>query len=256
MKIAVSGKGGTGKTTISALLCRALEAAGHEVIAVDADSNANLAYALSVPEPEKITPLAEMEDLVREKTGAEKGRYGAYFKMNPEVSDIPERFKHASGKVKLLVMGSVDRGGAGCACPEYVLIKALIGYLLLNKNEDMVVDMEAGLEHLGRGVTEKVDALLVVVQPSRVSCVTARRVHRLARDIRVKNVFGVGNGIRSEEDRKFLEKEVKEFEFLAFLPYSEDLADCEREGGNVFELPGFGDSASALVDRVVEATNG
>jgi len=256
MKIAVSGKGGTGKTTICALLCRALEAAGRDVIAIDADSNANLAYALGLPDPEGITPLAGMADLIREKTGAEKGRYGAYFKMNPEVSDIPERFTLGSGKVKLLVMGSVDQGGGGCACPEYVLIKALIGYLLLNGNEDMVVDMEAGLEHLGRGVTEKVDALLVVVQPSKVSCVTARRVRKLADDIHVRRVYGVGNEIRADEDIEFLKREMGEFEFLAFLPYSEKLAEYEREGRSCFEIPEFERSMPALIERVVEANNG
>ncbi len=258
MKIAIAGKGGTGKTTISALLCRALEAAGRDVIAVDADSNANLAYALGVPGPEDITPLAEMEDLVREKTGAKKGNYGAFFKMNPDVSDIPERFQHASGRVKLLVMGSVDQGGTGCACPEYVLIKALISYLLLNSNEDMVIDMEAGLEHLGRGVTEKVDALLVVVGPSRVSCLTAARVRKLAADIGVKKVFTVGNAARSKQDEEYMagEVEVGDFDFLGFLPYSEKLAQAEREGRPVFEIPELRDSASALVNRIVEARDG
>jgi CO dehydrogenase maturation factor len=253
MKIAISGKGGSGKTTIGALLCRGLEAVGREVIAVDADSNANLAYALGAPEPEKITPLAEMRDLIREKTGAEKGSYGAYFKMNPEVADIPERFGMTLGNVHLLVMGSVTLGGNGCACPEYVLVKNLIAHLLLNKSEDMVVDMEAGLEHLGRGVTEKVDALLVVVQPSRVSCVTAARVKKLAADIGIEKIFAVGNAVRSAADEEFIRKQLPGFEFPAFLPYSEELAAFEREGRSPFEIPELRKRASALVEKLTEA---
>ncbi len=253
MKIAISGKGGTGKTTLSALLCRALEGAGRDVIAIDADSNANLAYALGIPDPEKITPLADMEDLIREKTGAEKGRYGVYFKMNPEVADIPGRFQLESGKVRLLVMGSVQQGGTGCVCPEYVLIRNLIAYLLLNKNEDMVVDMEAGLEHLGRGVTEKVDALLVVVQPSRVSCVTARRVRKLAADIGVKRVFGVGNAVRSGTDEDYMARETGDLDFLGFIPYSAQIGEYEREGRGAFEIPELRERAAALVERITEA---
>ncbi|MHC4916288.1 MAG: ATP-binding protein [Planctomycetota bacterium] len=255
MKIAISGKGGAGKTTLSALVCRALEAAGRDVIAVDADSNSNLAYALAVPDPEKITPLADMEDLIREKTGAEKGQYGVYFKMNPEVSDIPERFQLESGRVRLLVMGSVREGGTGCVCPEYVLVKNLIAHLLLNKSEDMVVDMEAGLEHLGRGVTEKVDALLVVVRPSRVSCVTARRVRKLAGDIGVKRVFAVGNGVRTGADEDYVAREAGDLDFLGFIPYSAQLAEYEREGRGAFELPELRERASALVERITEAGN-
>ncbi len=253
MKLGVSGKGGSGKTTVSALLCRALEQAGRDVIALDADSNANLAYALGVPEAEKIRPLAEMEDLIREKTGAEKGRYGAWFKMNPEVSDIPARFCHTSGTVKLLVMGSVDRGGGGCQCPEYTLIKALISHLLLNGQEDMVVDMEAGLEHLGRGVTEKVDALLVVVQPYKASAVTAGRVLKLAKDLKIKRVFGVGNGIRRPADEAYIRREAPKVEFLAFLPHDEGVAACAREGKSIFEVAELRRSAADLADRVRKA---
>jgi CO dehydrogenase maturation factor len=255
MKIAISGKGGTGKTTLAALLCRALEAAGRDVVAVDADSNPNLAWALGVPDAGNVTPLAEMEDLIREKTGAEKGRYGAYFKMNPEVADIPGRFQLELGKVHLLVMGSVEQGGTGCVCPEYVLIRNLIAHLLLNSNQDMVVDMEAGLEHLGRGVTDRVDALLVVVGPNRVSCLTARRVRKLAGDIGVRRVLGVGNGVRSAADEEYITREAGDLDFLGFIPHSEGLAESERQGREAFALPELRERASALVERITEAAN-
>jgi CO dehydrogenase maturation factor len=250
MKIAVAGKGGTGKTTICTLLARVLEAGGRDVIAVDADSNSNFAYALGVPSPETIIPLTEMEDLIQEKTGAQKGRYGAYFRMNPDVSDIPERFMRRSGKVNLLVMGTVDKAGGGCACPEYVLIKALVSHLLLNRNEDMVIDMEAGLEHLGRGVTEKVDALLAVAQPGKASAVTAVRVAKLARDLKIRAVYGVGNAIRSEEEAAYLRREAPGIEFIAFLPFSREVAEYEREGKNIFGIAELREQVGQMAARI------
>ena len=256
MKIAVSGKGGVGKTTISSLICRALEAGGRDVIAVDADSNPNLAFALGVPGFEEITPLADMEDLIREKTGAEKGSYGAYFKMNPNVSDIPDRFKHTLGGIQLLVMGSVTKGNSGCVCPEYVLIKSLIAYLLLNRDQDMVIDMEAGLEHLGRGVTEKVDVLLIVAQPNKVSTMTASRIHALAKDINIKNVLGVGNGIRDDDDKEFLRNEVKEFEFCGFFPACDLIRNYEREGKDIFTIPDLRGNAEQLIACISEIADG
>jgi CO dehydrogenase maturation factor len=150
-------------------------------------------------------------------------------------------------------MGSVEQGGTGCVCPEYVLIRNLISYLLLNKNEDMVVDMEAGLEHLGRAVTEKVDALLVVVQPNRVSCLTASRVRKLAGDIGVKRVLAVGNAVRSEEDEEYMARTVEDLDFLGFVPYSRDLAEGERLGRSAAEIPEMMEIASALVKRITEA---
>ena len=256
MKIAVSGKGGAGKTTVSSLLCRALEAKGREVIAVDADSNPNLACALGVPDFEKIIPLAEMGDLIREKTGAEKGSVGAYFKMNPDVSDIPERFRHSVGKIQLLVMGSVTRGNSGCVCPEYVLIRNLISYLLLNGDQDMVIDMEAGLEHLGRGVTEKVDMLFIVVRPSKVSGITASRICKLAKDINIRKILGIGNGIRSERDKEYLQDQVKELEFSGFFPDSDLVTDYERAGKDIFTIPEFRHNADKLIAHISETADG
>jgi len=255
MKIAVSGKGGAGKTTVAALLARALEAAGRDVLAVDADPNATLAYALGLHEPEGITPLAEMEDLIREKTGAEKGRYGAYFRMNPEVSDIPERFKLVSGRVSLLVMGVPARGGAGCACPEYVLIKNLIGHLLLNGTEEMLIDMEAGLEHLARGVTEKVDALLVVLRPDRASCLTASRISDLAGDLRIRRVLGIGNAVRSQRDKTYIAKTAADIDILGFIPWCDEVQEYERKGKAAFEIPRMREGIEDIIGKIVEVAH-
>jgi len=255
MKIAVSGKGGAGKTTVSALLCRALEAAGREVLAVDADTNPNLAYALRLPEGEKIVPLAEMEDLVQEKTGAKKGSYGSFFKMNPEVADIPERFQFRAGNLRLLVMGSTRQGGKGCACPEYVLVKSLISHLLLHRDQDMVIDMEAGLEHLGRGVTEKVDLLLVVVQPNRVSCLTASRIFRLAREIRIQKIAGVGNMLTSPEEKEYLQRQVPEMEFLAYFPLRPEIREYDQKGKDLYTLPWLQENVNQLLKRIREVSH-
>lgn len=248
MKIAISGKGGVGKTTVSALLCHALARRGRDVIAMDADSNPNLAFVLGVPGYEDITPLSDMDDLIEEKTGARKGNYGVYFKMNPEVADIPDRFKYTVDGIQVLVMGSVVHAASGCACPEYVLIKSLISYMLLNRSQDMIIDMEAGLEHLGRGVTEKVDALLIVLNPNKVSCLTAERIFGLAKELRIKNVFGVGNQLRDDSDREFILEQVRRFDMLTFFPSTPIIKHCERAGKDIFAIPDLSKVADELVD--------
>jgi CO dehydrogenase maturation factor len=196
-----------------------------------------------------------MEDLILEKTGVEKGRYGVYFKMNPEVSDIPERFQYRSGKIRLLVMGSTKQGGGGCACPEFVLVKSLISHLLLNRNQDMIIDMEAGLEHLGRGVTEKVDLLLIVVQPNKVSCLTASRIYKLAKEIHIRGVYGVGNMIAGDQDEGYLRDEVSEFKFLAHFPVCNDLRDHEREGKDILTIPALRENTRKLIERMGEVAH-
>jgi len=215
---------------VAALLCMAYERAGKDVIALDGDSNPNLAHYLGVDSPEKIVPLAEMEELVRERTGARKGAYGMYFKMNPRVDDFPERFCTRVGRIRLLTMGAVSRGGGGCACPEYVLLKNLVAHLLLNRNETLVMDMEAGLEHLGRGVTESVDVLLVVLNPDRVSILTGDRIKRLAGDIGVKRIVGVANRVESKGEEEYIRAHTS-LEVVGSLPFSRRLVSAFTDGG-------------------------
>ncbi|MFH1707340.1 MAG: AAA family ATPase [Planctomycetota bacterium] len=229
LKIAISGKGGTGKTTTSALLALVMAEQGRPVIAIDGDTNANLAYALGVPEPEKIVPLIEMNALIEERTGAQKGKYGAYFQMNPRVDDIPDRFSVTVNGVKLLVMGSVTAAGGGCACPEYVLLKNLVGHMLLNRSETLILDMEAGLEHFGRAVTTGVDVLLVIVNPDTVSLVTAGRVRTLAAGLGIKHVYAVGNRVRNDADRDFIAGRAG-MEVLGYLPHFPAIEALQREG--------------------------
>ncbi len=154
MKLAVSGKGGVGKTTLVALLSRYLVAKGKEVIAVDADPDANLASALGLAHI-PITPISQMKEFIEERTGS-KGGYGSYFKINPEVGDLPERFSIVDNGLRLMVMGGVPSGGSGCICPESAMLRALMTHLLLHRDQFVLLDMEAGIEHLGRATARAV----------------------------------------------------------------------------------------------------
>lgn len=194
MKIAISGKGGVGKTTVAALLARTLADDGRSVIAVDADPDANLACAVGLTSDELPTPISEMRALIRERTGAKDG-YGTYFKLNPDVHDLPERYSRTFEGVRLLTLGGVAKGGAGCICPESALLKALVTHLLLRPNEVVILDMEAGIEHLGRATAGAVSMMIIVVEPGLQSVQTAQSIRRLAEEIRIPRIGVVVNKV-------------------------------------------------------------
>lgn len=246
MKLAVSGKGGVGKTTFAAFLIRALVEGGKRVIAIDADPDANLAQALGVKNPESIVPIAQMKELIAERTGSTPGTMGGFFRLNPQVDDLPESLSVEIDGVKLMVMGGVKKGGSGCVCPESVLLKNLVRHIVLARNEAVVLDMEAGLEHLARGTAMAVDRLIVVVEPGRRSIETAYQVQRLAGDIGIKNLSFVGNKIRSGADEDFLKAEMPEFHFLGFIPYDQAIIESDLQGVPPYE------KYRAGVDRVKE----
>jgi CO dehydrogenase maturation factor len=235
MKIAVSGKGGVGKTTFASFLIRALVLEGKRVLAIDADPDANLAQALGLKDTSGIVPISGMKKLVEERTGATPGTMGGFFSLNPTVNDLPDKLSIDADGVKLMVMGSVKTGGGGCVCPESILLRQLLRHIVIARNEVVVMDMEAGLEHLGRGTAMGVDRLVVVVEPGSRSIETAMHIRQLAADLGMKNIVLVGNKIRSPEDREFLENRLRDFRFLGFLPYQTAIIEADLDGAAPYE---------------------
>ncbi len=237
-KIAITGKGGVGKTTLAALLAYIYAERGQTVLAIDADPSPNLASALGFPADlvARITPIAEMEDLIAERTGTQPGGYGAFFKMNPRVDDIPDRFCVTHRDVRLLVMGTVQRGGGGCVCPESVLLKNLVRHLLVQRSEVVIMDMEAGIEHLGRGTADSVDAMIVVVEPGQRSLQTARAIFPLAGDLGLERVYVVGNKIQSEAHRQFIVENLPGVQVLGFLSATPRAIEADLQGVAIFDL--------------------
>ena len=235
MKLAISGKGGVGKTTLAALLIRAFNEQGKRVLAIDADPDANLAAALGIPNPQSIPPIANMKALIEERTGAKGGSMGSFFRLNPKVDDLPEKLSFSVDHIKFMRLGGVKKGGGGCICPESTLLKTLVTHILLARDEVVVMDMEAGIEHLGRGTASAMDKLIVVVEPGRRSVDTAHNIKRLAADIGLNRIVLVGNKIRGEADRKFLEKYVIGLEWLGFLPYDEEIIEADLSGESPYD---------------------
>lgn len=235
MKIAISGKGGVGKTILAALLSRVFTEHGYSVIAIDADPDSNLAATLGFPHPENITPISEMNELIEERTGARPGKTAPFFKLNPKVDDLPEKYCQEHNGIKLMVMGRIKRGGTGCYCPEGALLKALISHLLLARDEAVILDMEAGIEHLGRGVVKAVDKLIVVVEPGRRSIETAYRVNKLAQDIGLQNIAVVGNKVRDQSEKEFIISNLSGFEFLGFIPYDQAVIAADLANRSILD---------------------
>ncbi len=237
MKLAVAGKGGVGKTTIAAALALLQARARGRVLAVDADPDANLAGALGLgaEKQRQIVPIAEQKTLIEERTGAKVRQYGQLFKLNPEVSDIARDHALVHDGVALLVLGAVAAGGSGCACPENVLIRALVAELVLHNDEALILDLEAGVEHLGRATARGVDMMLVVVEPSQMAVDCAGRIFRMAADIGLANVRVVANKITSPEEIAWLRKALKGPEILATIPFSAGIRAAERDHRSVLD---------------------
>ena len=238
MKIAITGKGGVGKTTLSSTLARIYAAEGRTVLAADVDPDANLGLALGFTEEElaSITPISEMAELIAERTGSSSDGLGKFFRINPKVSDIPDRFAIEKNGVKLLVMGTVDTGGAGCVCPEHVMLKRVISHLVIGRDDVVILDMEAGLEHLGRGTAESVDRFIVVIEPGARSIQTYHKVKQLAGDLGVKNVSVVANKVRGADDEEFLKSKIPADDLLGFIHYNEDVITADRTGVSPYDV--------------------
>jgi len=244
MKIAVSGKGGVGKTLLSALLAKTFADAGYSVLAIDADPDSNLAATLGIPNADKITPVSEMKELIEERTGAKPGGVGSFFKLNPKVDDLPEKYWVEYNGIRFMLMGGVKKGGSGCYCPENVMLGALITHLLLARDEVVIIDTEAGIEHLGRATSKAVGKLIVVIEPGRRSVDAAYRIDELARDIGIQKIAIVGNKVHSQSEKEFMLSSLPGFEFLGFIPYDSALVDADLAGRSVL------DSSQPIVDEV------
>jgi CO dehydrogenase maturation factor len=238
MKIAISGKGGVGKSTFAAALALTLAKNGGKVLALDADPDANLAAALGISKEQQksIVPIARQIELIEERTGAKVDQYGKVFKLNPEVSDVADHYAITHNGVSLLVLGAIKTGGGGCACPENTFIRALVTDLVLYKNETLIMDMEAGIEHLGRATAQGVDLMLVVVEPGQRSIDCATTVIRMSKEIGIKKLAFVLNKIASKEDEDFVRQSLPGQEILAVIPYSTSIRNADRDGVSVLDV--------------------
>ncbi|MEM2338574.1 MAG: AAA family ATPase [Nitrososphaerales archaeon] len=251
MKIAVVGKGGVGKTTIAANLARLFAKDGYLVLAIDADPAMNLAHSLGIDKSisSKIIPLADNNDLIEERTGARPGSIGSVFSLTPKVHDIAEKYSvMGPDNVRLLVMGTVKSAGSGCMCPANSLLRALFRHLLIESKDVIVVDMEAGLEHLGRGIVRGFDFILNVVEPSIQSVDTTVRIVKLAKDLNVKNIIIVGNKVRNEKQKGFLEEELKknDLKLTSLIPYDEKVLEADMLNIPLIDYAPISNSINAI----------
>lgn len=235
MKLAIAGKGGVGKTTIAALLANLFQRDGYSVLAIDADPVANLAASLDFPDPHDIIPIVAMKDLVEERTGAKAGAIGVYFNLNPYVVDIPDKYALSHNGIKLMVMGGFRSVASGCFCAENAFLKALLSYLLVKRNEVIIVDMEAGIEHLSRGTAAAVDLLIIVADPGKRSIETAHKIRELATSVGIKHVQAVGNRIRSAEDEERLTAALLPIKILGIVSDSIHIREADINGRPLFD---------------------
>lgn len=244
MKIAISGKGGVGKTTIMALLAGELKKDGKDVLVIDADPSPHMAETLGVENPEDIRPIAEMTKLLVERSGKTEG--SPMYNMNPQVNDILEDFMLEHDGMKLMVLGAIQTGDKGCACPENNVLRRMLTKLLLSKDQMVLLDMEAGVEHLGRGTIAGIDQLLIVVIPSKSSIRTGLKVKKLAEDVKIPKISFVGNLVTDEDDLDFLREGLPEAP-IAYFPDSKAIRKAERNEVAVTTVKNAAEDAPATL---------
>lgn len=233
MKIAISGKGGVGKTTLMALIAKHAKNHFNEVLVIDADSSPHMAQTLGVENPESISSISDMKELLVERSGKVEG--SPFYNINPKIDDLPDRFMLEKDGIKLMILGAIQTGDKGCACAENTVLKRLLTKLLLQKDQAIFLDMEAGVEHLGRGTIASVDHLLIVVIPSQSSIRTAHKIKKLANDVGITEISYLGNCIKDPEDLQFIEQELGEPLIVSFED-SKEIRLSERNGSPITAL--------------------
>ncbi|MHC4309426.1 MAG: ATP-binding protein [Planctomycetota bacterium] len=254
-KIAIGGKGGVGKTTVCAVWAQLFAQDGFDVLAIDADPTTNLASAFGIPSRQNPEPLIKMKQLIAERTGTGKDAVGAYFKLNPKVSDLPQKHWVEVNGVKLLVLGAITQAGGGCACPEGTFLKALLTHTILQRQEMVLVDLAAGVESMGRASVQGVDAFVVIVEPGSRSIETANNVAKMARELGIKNVAAIANKITDTSQTDVIQSQLKGVALLGSLAYSRLVQEADLGFKPVFsacpELVGaLTDTKDKLVDLV------
>jgi CO dehydrogenase maturation factor len=251
MKIAISGKGGVGKSTIAAAIALTLAKRGQKVLALDADPDANFAAALGIPKNIEIRPISSEIKLIEERTGAKVSEYGKVFKLNPDVSDVAEKFAVNHNGVDLVALGGTNKGGAGCACPENTFIKTLVADLVLYKDETLVMDMEAGIEHLGRSTAMGVDVMIIVVEPGQRSVDCAESVIKMGGEIGIKKFIVIGNKITSKDDEEYIKNILPGQKIAVFMPYAKNIRESDRDGVSV--LDAFNSEQAGIIENLIAA---
>jgi len=262
IKIAISGKGGVGKTTVCAIWAQLFAEDGFDVIAVDADPDTNLCSAFGIPAEQTPEPLIKMKQLIAERTGTDKGAVGAYFRLNPKVNDLPEKYclklnaikpqaqnESFENTLKLLVLGAITQARTGCACPEGAFLKALLTHTILQRQEVVLVDLAAGVEFMGRASVQGIDALVVVVEPGSRSFETAITITRMAREMGVKHIAGIINKVTAPKQLKTIKSQLKDLTILANIDYIPDVQEADLYCKGVYQ------ASSQLVDRLRQAKN-
>lgn len=235
IKIGIGGKGGVGKTTICALWAQLFAQDGFDVLAIDADPNTTLASAFGIPSSQSPEPLINMKELIAERTGARKDAVGAYFKLNPEVGDLPDKYCLEVKGVKLLALGAITQAGAGCACPEGAFLKAMLTHTILHRQEVVLVDLAAGVESMGRASVQGLDVLIVVVEPGARSIDTALNITKMAKELGIKNIAAIANKIAETRQIETIRDGLTNIAILANIRYNSSLQEADLRKSNVFE---------------------